>query len=376
MVREYKIISSDTHLEVNPEYWTDRIPKHVRHLGPRLVPGPMGGQAWIVEGMAQPEPLGLGLNFCAGLRFQDLKYGGWSYEDKLPGMGLAKERVENMDEDGVDADVLYPGVAGPKLYSQIKDKEAQAATVRAYNDFLNDFIADYPDRFIGIGMIPGTGIEDAMIELEHLATLPNIRAVYPHTWPAGNDYPAPEDDRFWERVQDLDVRVSAHITFGGGPAAQMQKEGVTKLMSALMAAQCPDPAGTIAQLICQGVMDRFPKIQFMFGESGTGWAPYFLEQMDDRYMRHRYWTSTDVKEVPSTYFHRQVNLGFQIDKVALRNLDVIGEDRIMWANDFPHVVTDWPNSRRVITEQFFGVSEDTKAKILAGNAVRFYRLDK
>jgi predicted TIM-barrel fold metal-dependent hydrolase len=53
----------------------------------------------------------------------------------------------------------------------------------------------------------------------------------------------------------------------------------------------------------------------------------------------------------------------------------MGVDKVMWASDFPHLESDWPNSQRVITENFFGVPEDEKWKMIVGNAVKYFRLD-
>ena len=47
----------------------------------------------------------------------------------------------------------------------------------------------------------------------------------------------------------------------------------------------------------------------------------------------------------------------------------------MWSTDFPHIVTRWPNSLRVMEEQMAGVPEGEKRHMLAGNAVKFFRLD-
>ena len=53
----------------------------------------------------------------------------------------------------------------------------------------------------------------------------------------------------------------------------------------------------------------------------------------------------------------------------------IGVDRIMWSTDFPHIVTRWPESRKLVDEQFVGVPEQERHAILAGNAVKFFHLD-
>ena len=53
--------------------------------------------------------------------------------------------------------------------------------------------------------------------------------------------------------------------------------------------------------------------------------------------------------------------------VYVRLRDIIGVENMLWSTDFPHPVTSWPNSQRIIEEQFAGVPADERALILAGN---------
>jgi predicted TIM-barrel fold metal-dependent hydrolase len=53
----------------------------------------------------------------------------------------------------------------------------------------------------------------------------------------------------------------------------------------------------------------------------------------------------------------------------------VGVDRMMWSTDFPHVVTRWPQSLKMLESQMRGVPEDERRKMVALNAVKFFRLD-
>jgi len=69
--------------------------------------------------------------------------------------------------------------------------------------------------------------------------------------------------------------------------------------------------------------------------------------------------------------------GFQYNPVGLREMyREVGVDRIMWATDFPHGESDWPYSQKVIDQTFAGIPDDVKHKVIAGNAVDFFRLNK
>jgi len=53
----------------------------------------------------------------------------------------------------------------------------------------------------------------------------------------------------------------------------------------------------------------------------------------------------------------------------------VGIDRIMWGADFPHVESEWPNSRKVLADRFKGVPEKEQHKMVAGNAIEFFHLN-
>ena len=61
-----------------------------------------------------------------------------------------------------------------------------------------------------------------------------------------------------------------------------------------------------------------------------------------------------------------------MDEIGLQHLDIIGENNVMWANDFPHSEGTWPNSREFITKSMKNVDHDIKKKILYRNAMDLY----
>ena len=49
-MREYKIISADSHLETDSKAWVHRVPEKYRDRAPRLVKTETGGDGWLIEG--------------------------------------------------------------------------------------------------------------------------------------------------------------------------------------------------------------------------------------------------------------------------------------------------------------------------------------
>ena len=82
-----------------------------------------------------------------------------------------------------------------------------------------------------------------------------------------------------------------------------------------------------------------------------------------------------LSRLPSEYLKEHAHWGFWDDPIGVEMRHHIGVDRIMWSTDFPHIVTRWPESRKLVEEQFARVPEQERAAMLAGNAVRFFHLD-
>src|SRR4051812_16916551 len=135
-MRDYEVISTDSHLEVSPDQWRPFVDKEFHEWVPKVVKLPTGGDAWLMPGKSQPVPLGL--NFSAGLGFENLKTTGLSYSDGLVGAGDAKQRLSEMDQDGVYAELLFPAVSGQRtLDAAAIPPEAYVALARGYNTWLS-----------------------------------------------------------------------------------------------------------------------------------------------------------------------------------------------------------------------------------------------
>ena len=65
---------------------------------------------------------------------------------------------------------------------------------------------------------------------------------------------------------------------------------------------------------------------------------------------------------------------FMEDVVGLRERELIGVDNIMWASDYPHSDSTWPNSRESVEQQMESarVSPEDAYKITFGNAAKLY----
>ena len=94
------------------------------------------------------------------------------------------------------------------------------------------------------------------------------------------------------------------------------------------------------------MFERHPKLKLVCVEADAGWVPHFMYRMDHACERHRYWlTGGPLTQLPSEYFREHVYTTFQDDWVAFQVKDLCNIRRLMWANDFPHSDSTWPNSQ-------------------------------
>ena len=331
MARKYRYISADSHLEIDSKWWLERVPLAHRARAPHVVRLPDGGDAWLIEGVplrAVPFDLYGGKGRDQWMPF------GQNYET-TPGTGPASQRLKEMDNDGIDAEVLFPGVgSGPTFWRNIRDDAAYKACVRAYNDFLaQDYCSVAPDRLMGLGVIPMTNIEDALAELQHIRDL-GLKGVALSCFPSGKGLPTPDDDRFWRTALDLGMPISVHQEFNrdgsrGGALLRYPKSADT--MSANLGPLADLAAQTArfgrlgflnaVQMALDGVFERIPELQVFFAETQIGWVPWAYEMADIRYERHRYWAQNflgwePLPQKPTDYLRQHVLWGFQQDSVG------------------------------------------------------------
>ena len=357
----YRLISADSHVNEPGDLWTARVPKQYVDRAPRMQAFEQG-DAWVLEGVA--DPINFGMNACAGLppeemvgwkRFSEIRRGGYD----------PAARLVEMDEDGVDAEVLYPTPRLSQAVFAYDDAGFHLALVRAYNDWLAEYVGYAPDRFAGLALLPNRGARDAVAEIDRMHGTAGIRGVVMGCYPNGTLAPAPEDDAVYERLAASGIPLSIHVSLTQAlPSAHRSPlPGYGRFF---------DAPNRIVELIFAGVFDRFPELRVVVAEVDCGWVPYFKEQIDNNYKRLAPTSGFTIEELPSVYVERNVHFTFITDAFGIRSRNDVGVDNMLWSSDYPHISADWPYSWRSIQAAMSGVPHDERDRMLAGNAVRLY----
>ena len=291
----------------------------------------------------------------AWCRWDDIRAGGYD----------PKARIDEMDRDQVDAELLYPT---PRLSHSVianTDADFHLWLVQTYNDWLSSFAAHDPDRLGGIFLLPNRGVDMAIAEIERASALPGMRGALLGCYPHGDLELSVDDDRVWHALAERGIPLHIHVSLVDEmPAAHSGRiPGDMRFY---------DAPKRILQFVWGGVFDRVPDLKLVLVEVDCGWLPYLKEQADDRYRRQALGADLALAHPPSHYIENHMWFTWITDHYAIRNRHDIGVDKMMWSSDYPHVGANWPNSWRVIHADFSGVPADEQQRMLATNAAEIY----
>jgi predicted TIM-barrel fold metal-dependent hydrolase len=281
------------------------------------------------------------------------------------------ERLKDMDTDGVAAEILYGDVeANAALYPMTNG--GRAAAFRAYADAALEFASCDPQRLVPVYPVPVADVAEGVAEVERLATA-GARALMMPLYPVDHGL-APYWDRsydpLWACIQETGLPISQHVGVHDRHWKILSLDP-TPAKGIFQSTPPISMAESLAGWIVGGTLERFPALQV---EAGLGWIPYFLERLDTMYERHGWRELGMLRETPSTYWHRQMAATFEEDRFGMQNRHVIGVANLMWATDYPHPDSTWPESQKVIERHLQGVPIDEARAIIGGNAARLYGL--
>ena len=143
-------ISADSHITEPPNCYIDYIDPAFRDRAPVIKELPNVGDAFVIEGMATPVPLGLlaaagkepSKITTSGVAFKDLWRSGWD----------PKYRLADQDSDGVAAEIIHPTV-GMRCCATTSTFDFKKAWLEAYNRWLAEHCSEAgPPARLGPGL--------------------------------------------------------------------------------------------------------------------------------------------------------------------------------------------------------------------------------
>jgi predicted TIM-barrel fold metal-dependent hydrolase len=373
------LISVDDHLIEHPRVWADRLPSKHTHAAPHIVEveRPKGGppsQVWEYQGRRYPQ---IGLNAVAGKDPSEWNIDPARFDEMLPGCYDPKQRLADMDLDGVEAALCFPSFprfAGT-VFLEGDDREVALECVRAYNDFMIDeWCATDPHRYIPLSILPLWDVDACVAEIHRAADKGTRTISFPeNTYPLG--LPSLHDEHWdpvWRAAAERQLPLSLH--FGtSGQSPRPSPDGPLAVSITLFGC---NSMYAVADLLFSPVFHKHPKLKVALSEGGIGWVPYLLERADYVWDRHRHYQNVNQDIPPSELFRRNVYACFIEDKHGLAVRHSVGVANMLWECDYPHSDSNWPNSREVAEDVFADIPDDEVGQIVETNARELFRFPR
>jgi len=244
-------------------------------------------------------------------------------------LDIGEGRIGDMDEDGIDMQVLSlvsPGV-------QVLDASAGTALAKKTNDKLSEAVREHPDRFAGFACLAPQNPGGAADELERAVKDLGLKGACINSHVKGEYLDLKKYWVIFERAEKLGVPIYIHPR---APSPGMQEPFLDYPM--LVTAMCGfafEVSLHALRLIASGLFDEYPKLKIILGHLGEA-LPYWLWRIDNIFLR----TSNPEKlnKPPADYFRENFYVttsGMFWQPPLLGAYLALGADRILFAVDYP-----------------------------------------
>jgi predicted TIM-barrel fold metal-dependent hydrolase len=380
---DVKVIDADTHMTEQHDLWTSRAPASLRDRVPQVAR--LDGMAcWCVDG----EILGragaggvVDIEGHKGRSFEGLFE--WEIEKAHVASYDPTARVELMDELGVYAQIVFPGVVGlggQGLGAVVQDVALRATCLEIFNEASAEIQAESHNRLLPMGLLPAWDIDACVREAQRIKDL-GLRGVNLTSDPqdlGAPDLASPEWDPVWDACSSLGLPVHFHIGaslttmsyFGTYPWASHDEDTKLAIGGTLLFI---GNARVVVNIICSGMLDRFPELKIVSVESGAGWVPFILEALEYEMEENAPGLKASLSLTPKEYFRRNIYATMWFERSDVVSVvKAVGEDNILFETDFPHPTCLFPDPLVTAARNMADLTPTAQRKILGGNAAALY----
>lgn len=235
---------------------------------------------------------------------------------------VVSQRVEEMDKRRIGVHAL--SLTTPMVYWA--SSSLALALSQAFNDAASAAHRKFPERLVGLAMVPMQSPGLALKELERAARLPGIKGLYLATNVNGEEL---DEKKFWDvygKCEELGWTIFLH------PVDTIGQDRTKKFYLKNLCGNPYDTGVAVAHLIFGGVMDRFPRLSFNLPHAG-GTFPWLIGRWDHGTkvrpeLKH-------MKQPPSAYLRRFTYDTIGHDERINGNLvRLVGADRVTLGSDY------------------------------------------
>jgi len=285
-------------------------------------------------------------------------------------LDLGERRIADMDATGIDVAIL--SLTSPGVQPLLDTDEAKAMVTRA-NDYLAERCAAYPTRFVGMTSIAPQDPEWSAAEIRRGAAELGFKGVMVNSHTHGHYLDEPQFDPIFRALADTSQPLYIHPqTLPDAMIGGMIEAGLDGAIFGFGV----ETGMHLLRLITTGIFDRYPDLQIAVGHGGEA-IPYWLYRIDFMHKAgvasQRYERLKPLKKGMVACLRENVlatTSGLPFPPAIKLMLEVMGEDRVMYAMDYPYeYVAD-----EVRAHDLLDIPDTTKKKLMQTNAERVFAL--
>jgi predicted TIM-barrel fold metal-dependent hydrolase len=279
---------------------------------------------------------------------------------QAPGAGVTlDQRLELMDEAGIDAQVLCTGASQPG-YRPEKDKAAEGT--RFANDHYKEVVERYHGRFAAFGCVPLPHVDAAIAEAARCLDELNFSGINLGCSIKGQALDQPEFEPLWAELNRRRAVVFLHPLGLGG--AMMDAYGLTWMVGG-----CFEDTISGLRLAMSGLPERHPNVRIIVPHLG-GTIPFLWQRLEDSYERAREESRVNPIAALKRMYYDTVN---ETPSALRCTCDAVGASQVLLGTDFPYLAG--PKFKRCVTYvQESGLPPPDVKAILDENAQRLLNL--
>jgi 5-carboxyvanillate decarboxylase len=322
-------------------------------------------KAWLEIARSQPES---SLDVSTAIRsiFDNPRPGSNQDGFRRQLLDVDVERPSEMNQAGVDMQVLSVTIPGVQMFEPEQASELAAAT----NDYLAGVIARHPRRYAGLACFAPQDPRQAANEMERAINKLGLNGFILNSHTNNLYLDDPSFAPILEAAQSLDRAIYLHPR---APSKSMEGPFREYSLGGSIWGFGVEAGTHAVRMILSGVFDRYPRLRVVLGHMGEG-LPFWMWRLD--HMAARRAKDGRLKPLslaPSDYFRRNfvvTTSGFESSDVLALVLKTVGIDNVMWAVDYPY------ESMRdaVAFIEAADLSATQRASIFHRNAERVFRI--
>jgi len=347
--------SGDSHYNEPPDLYAP-LPPELRERMPRSVKAQDGRSETIyVDGKSFNRPMPK-IATIKGTKGRTL-----SEALQAPGADTMSIRRQDLDHEGIWAEVIYPSVG--MWNSHITDPGLIREAVKVTNDWCAR-VQQESARHVMPAQISPVDIDDAVAEVHRAAGL-GLKAV---SLPAGTagDVPKfnmPYWEPLWDAVAECDMVLAVHTgSSAEDPVHHHGPGGGT--MNYLYA--CYSGMDMAASMVASGVLDKRPELKLLISEAGASWLPFVGDRLDEATRQHSEFVRDHLTRMPSEILRDQVYASFQHDPSAVLTVTAMGYPNVLWGSDYPHIEGTFGHTQKTLHELFDDQPAEVTRRITQG----------